>query len=148
MEKVNRILNTTAAQIALELGYSKHAIIYCYEPNIRAGELVMKILDVEESGMEIPFIDEEKMKLEEETKRLETLRLEKKMKLEEETKRLETLRLETLNLWKRLRCHVCWLRQAEMLALPCAHIFTCQSCVSHKCIICDSTVSNWIRVHT
>ena len=130
MEKVNQTLNTTAAQIALELGYSKHAIIYCYEPNIRAGDLVMKILDSEERGVAIPFIDEEKLKQ------------------EDARVRLEALRAETLQLWKQSMCHLCWQHQAEMVALPCAHVCVCRSCVTAKCIICNFTVSDWIRVHT
>ena len=129
MEKINRILNTTAAQVALELGYSKHSIVYCYEPNIRAGDLVMKVLDLEESGIPIPSLDEEKLKL------------------EDESLRVETLRKETLQLWKQSICHTCWTQQAEMVALPCGHVCVCRQCVADKCVICHSTVSDWIRVH-
>ena len=47
MADANAIFRTTACKVAIELGYSKNAIIHCYENGMRAGDLVSKILDLE-----------------------------------------------------------------------------------------------------
>ena len=135
-EKVRRILNTTASQVALELGYSKHHILYFYEPNIRAGDLVRKILDAEENNAIIPLpqwlLEEEK---------------EKREAIKAQEDRLISLRMETLQLWRRSMCYSCQANKSDMLALPCAHLHVCRKCITDACILCKTPVIDWIRVH-
>ena len=135
--KVRQILNATACQVALELGYSKESILCCYEAYIRAGDLVRKILDAEEKNggvFPIPqlLLDEEK---------------ERRVASKAIENRLQCLRIETLHLWNRSMCHACGRYKSDMLALPCAHILVCQKCTRDMCIACNCPVIDWIRVY-
>ena len=135
-EKVRRILNTTASQVALEFGYSEHSILCFYEPNIRAGDLVRKILDAEEDGV---IISKPQWLLEEEENW--------SREAVEKEKRLICLRMETLQLWRRSMCYSCRACKSDMLALPCAHLHVCRKCITDVCFVCKTPVIDWIRVH-
>lgn len=130
-----------ARKIALDLGYSKKAIDRCYVSGMTAGDLVLKVLDLEESNPEYRYDDVEVIISEENelSRRLKSLDLE--------DKNIESLRDETLHLWKRMQCHSCWKNKSNRLPLPCTHLAVCENCISDKCIICNERVVDWIKIH-
>ena len=138
----NDIFKAIACKVAYELGYSKKAIIRCYERGMRAGDLVTKILELEESNPEYTFEGEEikskKDDDDESSRQLERISVKTDIK---------GLRKDTLNLWKKQQCHSCWKYKSNRLALPCTHLAICENCISDKCIICNEVVTDWIKIH-
>lgn len=133
----NGIFKETACKVALELGYSKKAIIHCYQRGMRAGDLVSKIIDLEETNPN-QFNSEEINSEEELSRQLQKMTLNKD---------IESLRKETFYLWQTFQCHSCWKYKSTRLALPCTHLVTCENCISDKCIICKEIVTDWIKIH-
>ena len=108
---------------------------------MKAGDLVSKILDLEESNPDFgnEESDDERKSFEELVKKVNTLKLQNQN---------GSLLEETQKLWRRQQCHSCWRHKCNLLALPCTHLVICENCISDKCIICKMTVSDWIKVHT
>ena len=82
----SKILDVTACQVALEFGFDKRIILQCFEDNISAGELVLKILELEESGISVDKKTEDQNTIDNEE---------------------NPLLHETIKLWKRAACHMC-----------------------------------------
>ena len=137
----NGIFQTTACKVALELGYTKKAIIRCYVHGIKAGDLVSKILDLEEKYPEFRTedSDEERNSFDELVKQVNGLKLHHQN---------GSLLEETEKLWRKQQCHRCWKHKSNVLAIPCTHLVVCENCTSDTCMICKVTVTDWIKVHT
>ena len=155
MADANAIFQTTACKVAIELGYSKNAIIHCYENGMRAGNLVSKILDLESINPNFQnelSEDEVNNKINSEYSELcrklnkidlnDNLREEKKLSEAD----LHDLREETKRLWAKFQCKSCGVNKSNRLALPCTHLVTCEKCMSDKCVICRQIVTDWIEV--
>ena len=155
MADANAIFRTTACKVAIELGYSKNAIIHCYENGMRAGDLVSKILDLESINPNFQnelSEDEVNNKINSEYSELcrklnkidlnDNLREEKKLSEAD----LHDLREETKRLWAKFQCKSCGENKSNRLALPCTHLVTCEKCISDKCVICRQIVTDWIEV--
>ena len=155
MADANAIFQTTACKVAIELGYSKNAIIHCYENGMRAGDLVSKILDLESINPNFQnelSEDEVNNKINSEYSELcrklnkidlnDNLREEKKLSEAD----LHDLREETKRLWAKFQCKSCGVNKSNRLALPCTHLVTCEKCMSDKCVICRQNVTDWIEV--
>ena len=155
MADANAIFQTTACKVAIELGYSKNAIIHCYENGMRAGDLVSKILDLESINPNFQnelSEDEVNNKINSEYSELcrklnkidlnDNLREEKKLSEAD----LHDLREETKRLWAKFQCKSCGENKSNRLALPCTHLVTCEKCMSDKCVICRQIVTDWIEV--
>ena len=155
MADANAIFQTTACKVAIELGYSKNAIIHCYENGMRAGDLVSKILDLESINPNFQnelSEDEVNNKINSEYSELcrklnkidlnDNLREEKKLSEAD----LHDLREETKRLWAKFQCKSCGENKSNRLALPCTHLVTCEKCISDKCVICRQIVTDWIEV--
>ena len=155
MADANAIFQTTACKVAIELGYSKNAIIHCYENGMRAGDLVSKILDLESINPNFQnelSEDEVNDKINSEYSELcrklnkidlnDNLREEKKLGEAD----LHDLREETKRLWAKFQCKSCGVNKSNRLALPCTHLVTCEKCMSDKCVICRQIVTDWIEV--
>ena len=122
-------LKSTSCYVAKEMGYSTRAIHHCYEEGINAGDLVMKILDLEEIDPSFRYdVDEYNNGIKEESY-------------------LTDLRQETIQLWKKQYCRICWKKPSNMLALPCTHLVLCDSCHSRRCIVCDEVIWELLKVH-
>ena len=135
------MFQTTACKVALELGYTKKAIVHCYVNGMQAGELVSKILDLEESN---PEFRNEYTQVESESHH-ELIRQVNALSLQDKNK--NDLLQDTIKLWRRQQCHSCWRYKSNMLALPCTHLVICENCTCDKCLICKVTVTDWIKVH-
>lgn len=155
MADASAIFQTTACKVAIELGYSKNAIIHCYENGMRAGDLVSKILDLESINPNFQnelSEDEVNDKINSEYSELcrklnkidlnDNLREEKKLSEAD----LHDLREETKRLWAKFQCKSCGVNKSNRLALPCTHLVTCEKCMSDKCVICRQIVTDWIEV--
>ena len=163
MADANAIFQTTACKVAIELGYSKNAIIHCYENGMRAGDLVSKILDLESINPNFQnelSEDEVNNKISRDYSELcrklneidlsdnlsdnfsNNLREEKKLNEAD----LHDLREETKRLWAKFQCKSCGVNKSNRLALPCTHLVTCEKCMSDKCVICRQIVTDWIEV--
>lgn len=133
------IMRANACKVALELGYSKKAINRCYVSGMRAGDLVLKIIDLEESNPEYRYDDDNEISSKDElSRKVKALNLKDNVSLKE----------ETIQLWKKQQCHSCWKFKSNRLAIPCTHLVICENCISERCIICNSIVTDWIKVHT
>ena len=155
MVNTNQIFQATTCKVAIELGYSKNAIIHCYENGMRAGDLVSKILDLESINPNFQnelSEDEVNNKINSEYSELcrklnkidlnDNLREEKKLSEAD----LHDLREETKRLWAKFQCKSCGENKSNRLALPCTHLVTCEKCMSDKCVICRQIVTDWIEV--
>ena len=151
MANTNQIFRTTACKVAIELGYSKNAIIHCYENGMRAGDLVSKILDLESINPNFQnelSEDEVNNKISHDyselCRKLNEIDLREEKKLNEAD--LHDLREETKRLWAKFQCKSCGVNKSNRLALPCTHLVTCEKCMSDKCVICRQIVTDWIEV--
>ena len=118
----------TARQVALEFGYSWEAINYCWKYNISAGELLEKLWDLDNGGMEenrfaFPIYGPSKDKT-----------AERKI-LEEETLLLQFKEL----------CIVCLKKESQVIYLPCRHLLCCENCAQSSCQGCQTDVIQTIR---
>ena len=161
MANENAIFRKTACKVALELGYSKNAIIHCYENEMRAGTLVAKLLDLESSFPDFTRPKETSLASSEDEIKETSLASSKDEIKEElvisddctdlcqklnEVDLNKTLREETKLLWARYQCHRCGKNQSNRLPLPCTHLATCEKCISDKCVICNEKVTKWIEI--
>ena len=151
MADANAIFQTTACKVAIELGYSKNAIIHCYENGMRAGDLVSKILDLESINPNFQNeLSEDEVNDKIDSEYSELCRKLNKIDLREEKRLsvadLHDLREETKRLWAKFQCKSCGVNKSNRLALPCTHLVTCEKCMSDKCVICRQIVTDWIEV--
>lgn len=162
MADENAIFRKTACKVALELGYSRNAIIHCYENEMRAGTLVEKLLNLESSFPDFTRPKETSLlSSEDEIKEISLASSKDEIKEEEsiisndctdlcqklnEVDLNKTLRDETKFLWAKYQCHRCGKNESNRLPLPCTHLATCEKCISDKCVICDKKVTKWIEI--
>ena len=116
----------TARVIAREFNYSEDAINYCWEDGISAGDLVDKLWDLHFDDREYPFPIFRDL----------GSKTEERLKLEEETLRLQFQQV----------CVTCLKKERRVLYLPCGHLVCCESCVDSSCQVCKVDVLQ--KIHT
>ena len=151
MANGSSIFQTTACKVAIEFGFSRTAILHCYENGMRAGDLISELLDLESNNANFRFQNEISSKLSKDEAKVEEPTVvcnysDLCSKVKELDLKAKSLRKETLDIWAKYQCHTCGVNNSNRLALPCTHLVTCENCISDKCIVCNEKVTDWIKI--
>ena len=130
--------NTTKTEVALDLSYPPYHIIMAYmmhyqcEPFKNAGQLVETLLDLMEGQVGVENVNPLVEGLQSKT-----------------IARIIKLRRETLILFMKSRCKVCYKNEANLLSIRCKHLALCLSCFKERaeCPVCDLPIRRYTKVY-
>ena len=109
-----------------------YMIRYQCEPYKNAGQLVETLLDLMEDQVGVENVNPL-------VEGLQTKNIARIIKL----------RRETLNLFMKSRCKVCYKNEANLLSIRCKHMALCLSCFKEcsECPVCDLAIRGYVKVY-